>query len=85
MVFLAYFFVLGVSAYHAMTPGEFLKHNFLIPICVLRRAEQFEALGNEVRLGNWTQQSSPVYDNYTHGRVKACFMTWHDCFIYFFA
>ncbi|CAK9050017.1 unnamed protein product [Durusdinium trenchii] len=32
-------------------------------------AEQFEALGNEVRLGNWTQQSP--YDNYTHGRVKA--------------
>jgi len=35
------------------------------------RAEQFEALGNEVRLGNWTQQTSPAYDNYTHGRVKA--------------
>lgn len=32
-------------------------------------AEQFEALGNEVRLGNWTQQSP--YDNYTHGCVKA--------------
>mmetsp|Transcript_14640 Transcript_14640/g.32330 ORF Transcript_14640/g.32330 Transcript_14640/m.32330 type:complete len:646 (-) Transcript_14640:221-2158(-) len=51
-----------------------VPHVFLILRSALAQsthAEQFEALGNEVRLGNWTQPAGPAYDNYTHGRVKA--------------
>ena len=38
------------------------------PKDVLRRAEQFEALGNEVTLGNW---SEPARGNYTANGRKA--------------